>query len=190
MRLSIFWSASTANCGNHITNLLDSLPSKPECILIGMHTGLSIQIEAWSEANDVPIERYLPQYDVNGDQSIKMRNQRLIENATILLVIWDGRDYKCKALIDMASEAGLKCLQLNPLSEHAHKPTKNLAKKISVKEIKILKDEALKIDPKKQFPITAETVLLLVDAIERRDFVLKKLSDKDGKEKVSAAVKK
>lgn len=137
-----------------------------------MQGGLSIQIESWAEENDVPVERYFPRYDVNGEQSRMVRDRQLIDNSTILLVVWDGRDASCKALIDAASESGLKCLQLNPLSDK--KAIKS--KKITLSEIRVLKDKAAKNSGMMSIP--SEIILLLIDAIERRDFVLKKLSGK------------
>jgi len=176
MRVIIYWSKSIIP-GNHINEFLDQIRPKPSCLLIGSIDGIANQIEAWAEDNDVPIERYLvSQYFDHGGQAIDMRNRHLVQSADILLVLWNGRDDACRNIIHMANQYGLKCFQFDPLAD---KKKLSLVKvpKITIKEIMALKEVALKASGT-IMSVHPHVILSLIDAIERRDYVLKKMNER------------
>lgn len=175
MRVIIHWSSSIIP-GDHITKFLDQIKPRPSCILMGSINGLANQIESWAEDNDIPIERYLAaQYSEHGSQAVDMRNRQMVQSADVLLMLWNGRDGACRQLVHEATQYGLKCLQFDPLADK-QKPSPLRAPKITIKEVLALKEIALKAGTN-TMPIHPHVILSLVDAIERRDHVLKKLNE-------------
>lgn len=60
--------------------------------------------EKWAEANDVPIKRFLPQWNDHGKQAGILRNIQMAEYADALIAIWDGQSRGTRHMIHEAQK--------------------------------------------------------------------------------------
>lgn len=64
--------------------------------------------EYWAVENDVPIERFKPDWDKLGKAAGYIRNEEMAKNADACLVLWDGTSRGSKHMIDIAKRYNLK----------------------------------------------------------------------------------
>ena len=80
---------------------------KISTVLSGRAKGVDILGELWAMKNNIPVESYLPDWKRYGRAAGLKRNIEMVENADVLIAIWDGKSKGTKYTIKKAREKGL-----------------------------------------------------------------------------------
>ncbi|WP_084212177.1 DUF2493 domain-containing protein [Geoalkalibacter subterraneus] len=77
-------------------------------IISGGAKGVDQAGEQWARRNDIPIERFDPDWKRFGRGAGPMRNREMAQNADALIAIWDGKSKGTHNMIDLAKRQGLE----------------------------------------------------------------------------------
>ena len=80
----------------------------PTLIVSGTAKGADLLGEQWAIENNIPIEKYPPDWKKHGKAAGPVRNKLMAENAEALIALWDGKSTGTKHIIDYASKLGLR----------------------------------------------------------------------------------
>ncbi len=80
----------------------------PDVVLSGGARGADKLGEQWATENNIPIEKYLADWDKYGKAAGYIRNAKMVENANSLIALWDGASKGTKHMIDIAMKKGLR----------------------------------------------------------------------------------
>ena len=64
--------------------------------------------ERWADYNDLPCDKYKPDWDKYGKSAGYIRNTIMADNAEALLALWDGLSKGTKNMIEVAENKGLE----------------------------------------------------------------------------------
>ena len=68
--------------------------------------------ERWAVDNNIPVERYIPEWDKYGRKAGHIRNSQMAQNADALIVFWDGKSKGTANMIENAEVWGLEILEI------------------------------------------------------------------------------
>lgn len=76
----------------------------PNCtkVISGGCDGADYQGECWAQERNIPIERFMADWDKLGKIAGPIRNKQMANNADALLACWDGKSRGTKNMIDEA----------------------------------------------------------------------------------------
>jgi hypothetical protein len=86
---------------------------KPSVVLSGCARGVDALGEQWARQNGVPINLHRADW-TRGGRGGPERNQRMAENADVLIAVWDGKSRGTADMIRRAKKRGLVV--------HVHQP--------------------------------------------------------------------
>ena len=75
---------------------------KVDCIISGGATGADLFGEKWAKSMDIPIERFIPDWDEYGKSAGMLRNIEMANHGNCLLAIWDEESKGTKQMIEVA----------------------------------------------------------------------------------------
>lgn len=85
----------------------------PTTIISGGARGADSWGEAWARQRGIPVDRHLPDWDLNGIAAGFLRNHQMAEVADGLVAVWDGASRGTIDMIKRAERRGLPMLILN-----------------------------------------------------------------------------
>ena len=77
-------------------------------IVSGGAYGVDTLGERYARENNIPIKRFLPDWNKYGKKAGILRNQEMGDYADALIAIWDGKSRGTKFMIDYAKKKGLR----------------------------------------------------------------------------------
>lgn len=86
---------------------IDKIDWKITQVLSGNARGVDRLGERWARENNIPLEKYYPDWDKYGKAGGFKRNEKMVWNAEALLALWDGKTKGTKHTITLAQNRGL-----------------------------------------------------------------------------------
>lgn len=80
----------------------------PTLVVCGGARGADELGKRWANEHGVPVELYLPDWNVHGRAAGPIRNAEMAANAEALIALWDGRSRGTRHMIDTARRKGLR----------------------------------------------------------------------------------
>lgn len=78
----------------------------PTSIISGGAQGVDRCAEAYALAKEMPCEVVLPDYKAHGNAAPHIRNRRIVDEADIVLAVWDGVSHGTKNVMEDAKKKG------------------------------------------------------------------------------------
>ena len=102
--------AGSRTCKDYtkLKEAIASAPFTPVVVLSGTAKGVDKMGERWANENNIPIERYYPQWNLFGHSAGYKRNCLMAVNADALIALWDGESRGTMHMIDIATKQGLQ----------------------------------------------------------------------------------
>ena len=91
-----------------VKNAIDNLPFKPDEIVSGNASGVDQSGEKYAKEKGIDLVIFPANWTKHGKSGGCLRNERMINYADALLVIWDGESRGTQHMISLAIDAGLK----------------------------------------------------------------------------------
>ena len=85
-------------------DLSDHIPADVELIITGGARGIDALAEAYADSHRISKLILRPQYQRYGRAAPLKRNEKMVELADAVLVIWDGRSHGAKHTIEYAKK--------------------------------------------------------------------------------------
>lgn len=76
-------------------------------VVSGGARGADILGETWADTHNIPVKRFIPEWDTYGKAAGHMRNRDMAEYAEALVAFWDGWSAGTRNMIDTAKRLGL-----------------------------------------------------------------------------------
>lgn len=64
--------------------------------------------EEWARRNEIPIRRFMADWERHGKRAGLVRNEEMADHAEGLIAVWDGQSPGTKHMIETAEKKGLK----------------------------------------------------------------------------------
>lgn len=87
-------------------NIENYIPSDTTLIISGGAKGIDQLAEAYANKHKIPIQTFLPNYQMYGKAAPLVRNKEIVNACDILIAIWDGKSKGTKFTIDFALKEG------------------------------------------------------------------------------------
>ena len=76
------------------------LPPDTDEIISGGAKGIDQSVANFARSNGIALKEFLPEYDKYGKRAPLLRNITIIQNADLVLALWDGKSRGTKFVID------------------------------------------------------------------------------------------
>jgi hypothetical protein len=80
-------------------------------IISGGAKGADKLAERYAKENNIPTSIYLPNYDEFGKRAPLIRNDKIVDEAELVIAFWDGESRGTKYTIMKAYQKGILCLE-------------------------------------------------------------------------------
>lgn len=80
------------------------IPSEITLLISGGAKGIDTLAEHWADENNVPKMIFKPDYQKYGKFAPLIRNEKIVNEADLIVAIWDGKSRGTKYTIDYANE--------------------------------------------------------------------------------------
>lgn len=77
-------------------------------VVSGAARGVDLIGERYAKQHNIPIKRFLPDWERFGKAAGPRRNAEMAKYADALIAIWDGKSRGTQSMIDLAKKHGLK----------------------------------------------------------------------------------
>lgn len=94
--------------GIKVDNLHDYLPRDTTEIISGGARGVDCCAREYALSHGIKYTEYLPEYSIFGRSAPLKRNQKIINNADVVLAFWDGSSKGTKYVIDRCRRQGVR----------------------------------------------------------------------------------
>lgn len=85
------------------------IPQGTTEIVSGGAKGIDTLAREYAIANRIPLTEFLPEYPKYGRAAPLRRNNRIVEYADIVIVIWDGHSRGTAHVINRCRQCGVEC---------------------------------------------------------------------------------
>jgi len=82
-------------------------------VISGGARGVDLLGERWARDNNLPITRFVAEWDRFGKSAGYIRNKRMAAYGDALIAVWNGRSRGTKHMIEEANKLGLKVFVYN-----------------------------------------------------------------------------
>lgn len=92
-----------------INHLLSNTEMTDECVIVsGGARGADRIGERYAKLYDIPIKKFIPDWNGLGKRAGMVRNRDMAEYGTHLIAFWDGKSSGTEGMISIAKQLGLK----------------------------------------------------------------------------------
>ena len=89
-----------------LENIGEYLPWQTKEIISGGAKGIDSCAANYAKENGIKLTEFLPEYSLYGRAAPLKRNDKIIENADLVIIFWDGKSKGSKYVINKCEKSG------------------------------------------------------------------------------------